>query len=125
MKVKNKLRVVTYTKNEQHLVYFGYINGVIRWVGCGKPERLGKAISGDHTAQERYGAPHFDEVVVAEGPMSKALGIVREAELVEVLGRQVLNVQNNPYGGISAREQMGLPISDRDRSIAGLKVGKN
>ena len=109
------------TPEKQHFVYFGIVDGVIRWVGAGMLDRVQQAINNDHTCFIRYGVK-FDQVQCDFIPRTKEEAKEIEDMFIGTMGRFLLNVQGNPYKGVEAREALQVPVTKEARINAGLRV---
>ena len=120
--MKETIKSITLTEANQYFIYYGLKDDVIRWIGSGQLPRVHDAVTGYHSASSRYGIK-FDKVEMMLMPMTKKDALEREQQLIEFMGTQLVNKNNNPYKGIPARESLGLPVTLEDRAAAGLKVG--
>lgn len=114
-KYKRKLRSellpspVSVRTGKNSFIYFGWIDGVIRWVGHGGLARIAEALSGNHTCAKKYKIK-FDEVTFDPTAMTKEEAKVAEERTIKALGPQLLNKTYNPSEG-KAAEAMKLNTS--------------
>jgi hypothetical protein len=100
---------VTVRTGKNSFIYFGWIDGVIRWVGHGGLARIAEALNGNHTCAKKYKIK-FDEVTFDPIAMTKEEAKLAEERTIKALGRQLLNKTFNPFEG-DAAESMKLNTS--------------
>ena len=100
---------VAMRRGKASFVYFGWINGVIRWVGHGGLARIAEAMSGNHTCCIKYKLK-FDEITFDPIAMTKEEARNMEERTIKALGPQLLNTTFNSSAGIAA-ETMNLKAS--------------